>query len=102
MSRKYGDIKFCEMRADLCIEGYPERNTPTILIYKDGNIRRQIVTLAELNGPGTSIADLEGVLLELGAIQEHDVRMKRKDSEKDLRHQNGRQAAVEDEDDDWD
>ncbi|ERF76199.1 hypothetical protein EPUS_07399 [Endocarpon pusillum Z07020] len=102
MARKYGDIKFCEMRADLCIEGYPERNTPTILVYKDGDIRKQIVTLAELNGPRTSVADLERMLLDLGAIKENDVRMKRRDSEEIVRQQIGRSAAVQEDDDDWD
>jgi len=52
---KYGEIKFCEMRADLCIEGYPERNTPTILVYKDQDIKRQVVTLRELQGPRTGL-----------------------------------------------
>ena len=55
LAMKYGDIKFCQMRADMCIEGYPERNTPTILIYKDGDIKRQIVTLRELNGQKTRV-----------------------------------------------
>lgn len=52
---KFGDVKFCEIRADMCIEGYPERNTPTILVYKDTEIRRQLVTLRELKGPRTKI-----------------------------------------------
>lgn len=52
---KYGDIKFCEIRADMCIEGYPEKNTPTILVYKDGDIKRQIITLKELNGTKTNL-----------------------------------------------
>ena len=55
MARKFGDIKFCEIKADMCIENYPERNTPTILVYKDGDIRRQIVTLIELGGARTSM-----------------------------------------------
>ena len=55
MARKFGDIKFCEIRADLCIEGYPERNTPTILIYRDGDIKKQVVTLRELNGQDTTL-----------------------------------------------
>ena len=55
MARKFGDIKFCEIRADMCIEGYPERNTPTILVYRDGDIKKQIVTLRELRGEQTSI-----------------------------------------------
>lgn len=54
LARTYGDIKFCEIQADMCIEGYPERNTPTILIYKDGDIKRQVVTLKELRGQNTT------------------------------------------------
>lgn len=97
LARKYGDIKFCEMRADLCIEGYPERNTPTVLVYKDGNIRRQIITLAELNGPRTSIADLERMLVDLGAIEQNDVRRRRNGSDEDSRSLNERT----DDGDDW-
>lgn len=55
MARKFGDVKFCEMRADLCVEGYPERNTPTILIYKEGDIKKQVVTLGELGGERTTM-----------------------------------------------
>lgn len=55
MARKFGDIKFCEIRADMCIEGYPERNTPTILVYREGDIKKQIVTLRELGGEQTTI-----------------------------------------------
>jgi hypothetical protein len=55
LAKRFGDVKFCQMRADLCIEGYPDKNTPTILIYKDGDIKRQIVTLMQLAGPRTSV-----------------------------------------------
>jgi hypothetical protein len=102
MAKKYADIKFCEMRADLCIEGYPERNTPTILIYHNGDVSRQIVTLRELNGPRTGIADLERVLLNLGAVKENDVRLKRRGSEEDKPQRNAGAASVEGDDDDWD
>ncbi|RJE16930.1 phosducin family, partial [Aspergillus sclerotialis] len=82
-ARKYGDVKFCEMRADLCIEGYPEKNTPTILVYKDGDIKRQIVTLAQLNGVRTGLRDLERLLVEVGAVTENDMRLRRKDDDED-------------------
>ena len=59
LAKRFGDLKFCEIRGDMCIEGYPERNTPTILIYKDGDIQRQIVTLRELNGERTSVQGQE-------------------------------------------
>ncbi|WEW60557.1 Proteolipid protein 2 [Emydomyces testavorans] len=78
LAEKYGDIKFCEMRANMCIEGYPEKNTPTILIYKDGDIKKQIVTLGELNGPKTRVEDIEQVLVSLGALNENDSRLKKR------------------------
>jgi hypothetical protein len=54
LATRFGDVKFCQMRADLCIEGYPDKNTPTVLVYKDGDIKKQIVTLAQLGGVRTS------------------------------------------------
>jgi hypothetical protein len=62
LARKYGDVKFGQIRADLCIEGYPDRNTPTVLVYKDGDIKKQIVTLRELNGPKTGLPGTFSVL----------------------------------------
>ena len=52
---KFGDIKFCEIRGNMCIENYPEKNTPTILIYRNGDIKKQIVTLRELRGEKTGV-----------------------------------------------
>lgn len=97
---KFGDIKFCEIRADLCIEGYPERNTPTILVYKDGDIKQQMVTLKQLNGPRTSLRDLEQVLLDVGAVSENDVRLKHKESDEEINA--SRKGALDDNDDDND
>ncbi|PGH05065.1 hypothetical protein GX51_03163 [Blastomyces parvus] len=77
LAMKYGDIKFCQIRADMCIEGYPDRNTPTILVYKDGDIKRQLVTLRELRGPKTNLTDLEQFLVSLGAISENDSRLRK-------------------------
>jgi len=99
LAAKFGDIKFCEIRADMCIEGYPERNAPTIIIYKDGEICRQIITLRELNGTRTRVDDLEKVLVELGAVKEDDIRLKKKRSDS---NDEIRQSKADDGDDDWD
>ncbi|KAL9114942.1 MAG: hypothetical protein Q9227_001185 [Pyrenula ochraceoflavens] len=101
LAKKYGNIKFCEMRADLCIEGYPERNTPTVLIYRNGDIVKQIVTLRQMKGVDTKIQDVERLLIDVKAIQENDVRIK----EKDHSSQDGKisQRQTDDaDDDDWD
>jgi hypothetical protein len=60
LAQRFGDVKFCQMRAELCIEGYPDKNTPTVLVYREGDIRRQIVTLGELGGVRTGV---RGMLL---------------------------------------
>ncbi|KAJ5751727.1 hypothetical protein N7520_008644 [Penicillium odoratum] len=101
LAAKYGDIKFCEIRADMCIEGYPERNTPTILVYKDTEIRRQLVTLRELKGVRTKLEDLERLLIEIGALKEGDMRLKKHDDEDDYKSKDD-DLNVEDYDDDWD
>ncbi|KAJ5390061.1 Phosducin-like protein [Penicillium cataractarum] len=101
LAAKFGDIKFCEIRADMCIEGYPERNTPTILVYKDTEIKRQLVTLRELNGPRTKVEDLERLLVDLGAVKESDVRLKKRSDSDDDRGKDD-ELNVEDYDDDWD
>lgn len=118
LAAKFGDVKFCEIRGDLCIEGYPEKNTPTILVYRDGEIQSQFVTLMQLGGVRTRLegwffflwlcgcgllmmlADIERVLLDLGALKESDSRLKKKsDSDDDEPAGNDKE---EDYDDDWD
>lgn len=108
LAKKYGEVKFCQIQANLCIEGYPDRNTPTILVYKDTDIRKQIVTLKELQGTATGLEDLEKVLLDVGALKHNDMRLKKKDGD-ETQESNGRlrQGMVgrgkdDDEDSDWD
>ncbi|KAL6712522.1 Proteolipid protein 2 [Coniothyrium glycines] len=104
LSKKFGDVKFCQMRANLCIEGYPDRNTPTVLIYKDGDIKRQIVTLAQLNGPRTSVQDLEKLLVDVGAVKIGDSRLQKKKDISDANPSKIRQGktTADDDDSDWD
>lgn len=112
IAQKYGDVKFCQIRANMCIEGYPEKNCPTVLIYKDGDIRRQLVTLRELQGVRTTIRDLEWVLVQVGAVEERDSRLRSaEDEEEELGHsrrgiltssQQNKHSSNHDDDDDWD
>lgn len=108
LASKYPDVKVLSIRADLCVENYPERNTPTLLIYKDTNIAKQVVTLAGLNGVKTNLGNLEMLLVEVGAVREGDARLRegREDDEPERKGirtgGTGRGAKVEDDDDDWD
>jgi len=105
LAKRFGDVKFCQMRADLCIEGYPDKNTPTVLIYKDGDIKRQIVTLMQLSGPRTSVQDIERILVDVGAVKLGDTRLqKKKEDDEDVNTSKIRQGttAGDDDDSDWD
>ncbi|KAI9799328.1 MAG: hypothetical protein M1825_004821 [Sarcosagium campestre] len=101
MAYKFGDIKFCEIRGDMCIEGYPERNCPTILIYHNEDIIRQIVTLKELNGQRTTEKDLKQLLVDSGALKSNDHRLER-EGEKNSSIKSGSANFAADDDDDWD
>lgn len=112
-AKEYGDIKFCEIRADKAIENYPDRNCPTILVYRNGDIVKQVVTLVTVGGVRMSMLDLDNILVEVGAVGEKDMRVvKRKREAEDAKEErlmekggiktgNLRHATVDD-DDDWD
>jgi len=111
-AKEYGDIKFCEIRADKAIENYPDRNCPTILVYKNGDIVKQIVTLVTIGGVRTSMLQIDDLLVEVGAVDAKDMRVikRRRDAEEakeagrgGVKSGNIRHATVDDDDDDdWD
>lgn len=114
-AQEYGDIKFCEIRASQAIENYPDRNCPTILVYKNGDIVKQIVTLVTLGGVRTNMRHIDDLLVEVGAVPDTDLRVvKRRRAAEDEEEERlagnkglrqgtiGRSNVNEDDDDDWD
>ncbi|KAK8075089.1 phosducin family protein [Apiospora hydei] len=111
-AKEYGDVKFCEIQADKAIENYPDRNCPTILVYKNGDIVKQVVTLMTVGGVRMGMLEIDDLLVEVGAVGEKDMRViKRKRDAEDEKEEklmgkagiksgNLRHAMVED-DDDW-
>ncbi|OAL57133.1 thioredoxin-like protein [Pyrenochaeta sp. DS3sAY3a] len=103
LAKKFGDVKFCQMRADLCIEGYPDKNTPTVLVYRDADIKKQLVTLRELGGVRTTAQDVEKMLVDVGAVRQGDPRLKRETEDVPVQPGKIRQGKTADDDDsDWD
>lgn len=112
-AQEYGDIKFCEIRATQAIENYPDRNCPTILVYKNGDIVKQIVTLTTIGGVRTNMQRIDDILVEIGAVADTDMRVvKRRRAAEDAEEERlagktiktgtaGRSRADSD-DDDWD
>jgi hypothetical protein len=111
-AKEYGDVKFCEIRADKAIENYPDRNCPTILVYKNGDIAKQVVTLATIGGVRASMVEIDNLLVEVGAVGEKDMRVvKRKRDVEDAKEaqltgkgikSGNLHHATDDDDDDWD
>ncbi|KAF4122841.1 phosducin [Geosmithia morbida] len=114
-AHEYGDIKFCEVRAAQAIENYPDRNCPTILVYKNGDIVKQVVTLATMGGTRTNMQKIDDMLVEVGAVPESDMRVvKRRRAAEDAEEerQSGARKTIkkgatvtsrsDDEDSDWD
>lgn len=110
-AREYGEVKFCEMRADRAIENYPERNCPTILVYKDGDIAKQVVTLTTMGGVKINMLTLDNLLVEVGAVPESDMRvLKRRRQAEDREEERHTSKTIkssgltlgDDSDDDWD
>lgn len=109
---EYGDVKFCEMRASQAIEGYPEKNCPTILVYSKGDIVKQVVTLMTVGGVKMSMLDLDKILVEVGAVPDNDLRvLKRRraaeDAEEEKLMSKGIKSSTDrsrgdDDDDEWD
>lgn len=111
-AQEYGDIKFCEIRANQAIENYPERNCPTILVYKNGDIVKQHVTLALMGGVRANMQRIDDILVEVGAVPDSDMRVvKRRRAAEDAEEERLAGKSIktgtagrskDDDDDDWD
>ena len=109
-AREYPELKFCQIRADQAIENYPDRNCPTILVYKAGEIAKQVVTLRTLGGTSTSLRQIDDLIVDVGALADTDSRiMKRRRDFVEARHGqmnarsvwSGRRLAGSDDEDDY-
>ncbi|WVQ81249.1 hypothetical protein IAT38_003371 [Cryptococcus sp. DSM 104549] len=84
--------KFLSIPAGLCIPNYPDKNVPTLLIYRNGEISGNVVAGMGLKGMKTTVKDLEGLLLYYKAVDKPSPELLR----------SGREADDSDLDDDLD
>jgi len=52
-------LKILKIPGDQCIEGYPDRLMPTILVYGPNDYRGQVVGLAEFGGNNTRVPGIQ-------------------------------------------
>lgn len=43
LASKFPTVKFVKSLAGLCIPNYPDQNLPTIFIYQNGEMRKQLI-----------------------------------------------------------
>lgn len=61
--------KFLKSIASTCIPNFPEKNLPSIFIYHEGQMKKQIVGPIELRGEKLTIEEFEFLLGQYGAIK---------------------------------
>ncbi|XP_063809525.1 phosducin-like protein 3 isoform X2 [Pseudophryne corroboree] len=69
IARKCKDVKFLKSISTTCIPNYPDKNLPTIFVYRDGEIRAQFIGPLVFGGMNLTQDELEWKLSESGAIK---------------------------------
>ncbi|RKO96990.1 hypothetical protein CXG81DRAFT_3286, partial [Caulochytrium protostelioides] len=68
LAERHAATKFMRITATQCIENYPDRNCPTLLVYGRGELQRQIIGLTAFGGMNASVESVEKVLAHIGAV----------------------------------
>lgn len=63
------EVKFLRSIASTCIPNFPEKNLPSIFIYYEGQIQKQIIGPIELRGEKLTLDEFEYMLGHYGAIK---------------------------------
>eukprot|EP00808_Paulinella_micropora_P014466 g547.t1 len=68
VARKFKAVKFLRIQYSDCIPNYPEAKTPTLIIYKDDDLKAQQVGLSLFGGQRMTALSLEWGLSQLGVL----------------------------------
>ncbi|XP_034944311.1 viral IAP-associated factor homolog [Chelonus insularis] len=68
LARKFPTTKFLKSISTTCIPNWPDRNLPTLFIYHNGNMTKQIIGAIELRGMKLTEAELEWMLGQAEAV----------------------------------
>jgi len=68
LALKYPQTKFVKSISTVCIPNYPDKNLPTLLIYRKGDIVGQFIGLASMGGEALNELDLEWKLKVFNCI----------------------------------
>lgn len=68
LAKKFPTTKFLKSISTTCIPNWPDNNLPTLFIYHNGNMVKQIIGPLELRGMKLSEAELEWMLGQVEAV----------------------------------
>ncbi|KAI8622041.1 thioredoxin-like protein [Chytriomyces sp. MP71] len=69
LARNHRAVKFLKIVGDQCIPNYPDKNCPTVIIYKDSDLRANLVGIQSLGGINVKAYDLERMLVGYGVVE---------------------------------
>jgi len=69
LASKFPYVKFLKSKASLCLANFPEANLPSIFVYINGNLKKQLVCNESFVGMNITCDGLEWILSETGAIK---------------------------------
>jgi hypothetical protein len=87
VAAKFKAVKFLKIRSTSAIENWPDRNLPTLFVYRDGELRTQMLGLKKVGGKKAQARDLEWWLAQAGVVET--------EMEEDPREEEGRERRRE-------
>ncbi|XP_023233902.1 phosducin-like protein 3 isoform X1 [Centruroides sculpturatus] len=69
LAAKFPATKFLKSISTTCIPNFPDRNLPTIFVYFEGDMKKQLVGSDTFRGMNLKIDELEWILSKTGAVQ---------------------------------
>ncbi|KAG0724114.1 Phosducin-like protein 3 [Chionoecetes opilio] len=61
-------VKFLKAISTTCIPNFPDRNLPTIFVYSEGQMKRQLIGAASFGSDRIKLEELEWLLSRTGAF----------------------------------
>lgn len=72
LATRFPYTKFLKAISTTCIPNFPEKNLPSIFIYYEGNIKKQIIGPVELRGEKLTAAGKWSVMLNVQCVVKYD------------------------------
>ncbi|CAH8602157.1 unnamed protein product [Heterobilharzia americana] len=69
LAPKFPSVKFLRGESSLCIPNYPSNNLPSILVYKAGDLKEQLIGPDAVGGNTVTLKKLEWRLAQLGILE---------------------------------